>query len=446
MVWGRSTAGGSTLAKGSVNAGIGNGNATDDEHDSEFGDATQSHGKQHGKYSCGKGSHGKQHGKYSGDTQSHDTQYGAPHGTSYGKYSYDKWAHHTKASKYVSAKWSRDSRSVASAYENELASSGDDDIGVCDDAVYDVDIASSPYGIGLVTETSTRSVPYSQQPVPVARPSTSASVSSLDARPKSPPHRLQSTPKASPPPIVPIPSASPVIAPWRQPRTHDDTVHGVSGTDDAGDIAHDNIGQWGNDLWYETDNTDDNGHWADTTWYETGDAPTDIGQWNDDTLDNTGDTDNKWVDDSWNQYDGSQWAYDTCADTSMRDIGQPTYEKQKKQPSPPTFPPTQLQLKGKGKSNAATKVPAGALWQAVRVVKQMGHTIENLNYANACGVPDTAVRDASFHQTKLHSKRVAQLWRDANFQELESFLQSRDGGTLSAHLIAWGKGSHSRAA
>ena len=94
----------------------------------------------------------------------------------------------------------------------------------------------------------------------------------------------------------------------------------------------------------------------------------------------------------------------------------------------------------------STKVPAGALWQAVRSIKEMGHSIEELAARDDADIPswDDAMRMS--RTTKSSAKRLTSQFREANFDELHTFSESRDASHLAAQLIGLGKGSDHRAA
>ena len=94
----------------------------------------------------------------------------------------------------------------------------------------------------------------------------------------------------------------------------------------------------------------------------------------------------------------------------------------------------------------STKVPAGAMWQAVRTIKEMGHSIEELVARDDEDIPswDDAMRMR--RTTKASAQRLTSQFREANFDELQAFLESKDASRLAAQLIGLGKGSDHKAA
>jgi hypothetical protein len=258
------------------------------------------------------------------------------------------------------------------------------------------------------------------------------------------------TPKLSPTSKAPAPvkptsaPPTPVCPPWRNKPDTDDTKHDsgqwVDDTwDDTGYTEHDS-GQWAATKWDDTyDTKHDSGQWVDYTWDDTVGTEHDSRQWDDNKWDDTVGTehdsghwdDNKWYDTVGTERDSGQWGDTEWDDTCDTVAG----------PAPPDTPPPRHLLP---REPNKWKVPAGALWQAVRNIKTMGYQIEDLQQAAGTPIPDDNEARHNFQQTKRHAVRVSDMFKDANYSELDAFLQSRDGGTLSAHLLAMGKGSRSR--
>ena len=95
---------------------------------------------------------------------------------------------------------------------------------------------------------------------------------------------------------------------------------------------------------------------------------------------------------------------------------------------------------------SSTKVPAGALWQAVRCIKEMGHSIEELAARDGSEIPSSEEAHHSYKDTKSSAKRLTSQFREANFEQLQAFLESRDASHLSAQLIGLGEGIDHKAA
>ena len=72
----------------------------------------------------------------------------------------------------------------------------------------------------------------------------------------------------------------------------------------------------------------------------------------------------------------------------------------------------------------------------------MGYTIEGLQAHTDMGMPDGAELSHNVQSTRKHAARVTHMYKEANYDKLNSFLRSRDGAILSAHLVQVGKGSN----
>ena len=159
------------------------------------------------------------------------------------------------------------------------------------------------------------------------------------------------------------------------------------------------------------------------------------------------------TDDGYGGYVDTKGDHDGYVDTKGDHGGDAgdadTYKKST--PAPPTEPRPLHCLKGgkgkgkgKGGNDSKYKVPAGALWQCVRAIKDMGYTIEGLQANTDMGMPDGAELSHNFQSTKKHATRVTQMYKEAKYDKLNSFLRSRDGATLSAHLTQLDEGSNNR--
>jgi hypothetical protein len=285
----------------------------------------------------------------------------------------------------------------------------------------------SSYGIHVQSTTKTRSLPYSKRPSLHPRPTARCDTNrELEAAPK--------TPTQAPMGTIRIAADSDVDEydehhwqsqnkydhHWKSHDTYDDHHWKSHDTYDERDWkSHD---KYDDRKWQSHDKYDDH-HWQSHDKYK----------------------DHHWQSHD-NKYDERDWqSHDKYGDHHWQ--SHDTYDEHRVRPSPtPPSEPPPAHLQEPQQEQRKNKVPAGALWQAVRCIKEIGSTIEQLASRDDVAVPTPQEAYASFHETKELAKRVTEQFRDAHFERLQAFLDSRDGAAFSAQLIGLGKGSGHRAA